>query len=58
VQHFLEDLDPKIEKQFTLVVERLKQAGVKVVENDGPEVTYDEAMTSFHILGWELKGRL
>ena len=36
----------------------MKKAGVKVIENDGPEVSYDQAMTSFNILNYEFKMRL
>lgn len=37
------------------VVTRLRKAGVKVIENDGIEVTYDQAMTSFHIVNYEFR---
>jgi hypothetical protein len=40
------------------VIKRLRQAGVKVIENDGVEITYDQAMTSFHIVNFEFKSRL
>lgn len=51
-------VDPKIEKTLMETIKRLKNAGVKVIENDGPEVTYDQAMTSYNILNYEFKLRL
>lgn len=51
-------VDPKIEKTLMETIKRLKNAGVKVIENDGPEVTYDQAMTSYNILNYEFKMRL
>lgn len=40
------------------VINRLKKSGVKLVQNDGIELTYDQAMTSFHLIHYELKERL
>lgn len=40
------------------VINRLKKAGVKLVQNDGIELTYDQAMTSFHLVNYEFKERL
>ena len=39
--HFYENLEPRIEKHMHEVVQLLKKAGVKVIENDGVEITYD-----------------
>lgn len=40
------------------VINRLKKAGVKLIQNDGIELTYDQAMTSFHLVNYEFKERL
>lgn len=56
--HFYEDLDHEIEKHMTEVVQKLKSAGVRVIENDGVEITYDQAMTSFHVANFEFRARL
>lgn len=40
------------------VIERLQKAGVKVIVNDGVEITYDQTMTSFHLVNYEFKQRL
>lgn len=39
------------------VIQRLRKAGVKVIENDGIELTYDQEMTSFHLVNYEFKER-
>lgn len=57
-QHFQEMVDPKIEKSLQETIKRLRDAGVKVIENDGPDVSSDQAMTSFNILNYEFKKRL
>ena len=57
-QHFQEMVDSKIERALQETIKRLRDAGVKVIENDGPEVSYDQAMTSFNILNYEFKMRL
>jgi len=47
-----------VEKTLHEVIGRLRKVGVRVIENDGVDITYDQGMTSFHIVNYEFKQRL
>lgn len=51
-------MDHRVEKALHEVIGRLRKVGVRVIENDGVDVTYDQGMTSFHIVNYEFKQRL
>jgi Asp-tRNA(Asn)/Glu-tRNA(Gln) amidotransferase A subunit family amidase len=40
------------------VIQRLRTAGVKVIQNDGVELSYDQAMSSYHMVNYEFKERI
>lgn len=57
--HFYEDLDPQIEESTRKAIKKLKDSGVKIVENEGiKDITYHESFITLHIPNYEVEQRL